>query len=691
MWRIGVDIGGTFTDVAIVNEATGALGIAKTATTPRDFGQGVLEGLKDAISEYGIDADKVGLLSHATTIVTNALLEEKGATAALITTRGFRDVLELRRSARADLYDLFQDPPSVLIPRHRRFEITERISSEGEIITPIAEQEISELINELKEIGVEAIAVTFLFSFLNGKHEQIIGERLRRAFPDIPIYLSSEISPEVQEFERTSTTSVCAYVGPLMKSYLNRLEGATSSLGLPKLHIMGSAGGALDVNEVLRMPAAVVESGPAAGVVAATLVGQQIGQPTLLSFDMGGTTAKACLIKDGEVETTFEYEVGGQASQNRWLHGTGHPVRVPVIDLAEVSAGGGSIAWVDPAGALRVGPFSAGAEPGPVCYRRGGDKPTVTDANLVLGYLDQGSLLGGRMSIDYDGAVAAIKKHVGAPLGLDVTGAASSIIRIVNNAMAEALRIVSVERGHDPREFGMVAFGGAGPLHAAALAEELGIPEVIVPPIPGGFSALGLVGTNIRRDYSRTLYVSLDEVAPDRLSVIWQEMESDARAKLVQAGMSNSDCEFKRFAGLRYSRQAYELSVPVADGAIDKKMIAAMQGDFHAKHKQAYGHANEKERVHLVTLRLTAIGKLPSLELKQQGRKADTSLKSVRKAWFANTGKVDCEVHDRARIAHGRIIAGPAVIESFDSTIVVPPAWNATMTNKGFVRMERRV
>lgn len=690
MWRIGVDIGGTFTDVAIVDEATGKLGIAKTATTPQDFGQGVLNGLQDAIAEYGVVAENVGLLSHATTIVTNALLEEKGVKAALITTRGFRDVLELRRSARADLYDLFQDPPAVLVPRSCRFEITERISAEGEVVVPLAVDEIDGLIERIRAEKFEAVAVTLLFSFLNDAHERALGARLREALPNVPVFLSCEVLPEVQEFERTSTTAVCAYVGPLLKSYLSRLEDATKQLGLPRLHVMGSAGGVVDVKEALRMPASIVESGPAAGVIAAILAGNQIGETTLLSFDMGGTTAKACLIKDGEVETTSDYEVGGQGNQNRWLHGTGHPVRVPVIDLAEVSAGGGSIAWVDPAGALRVGPASAGAEPGPVCYGRGGTKPTVTDANLILGYLDQSSLLGGRMSIDLDAAIRAFDTHVGQPLGLQTTEAAAGVIEIVNHAMAEALRIVSVERGHDPREFGLIAFGGAGPLHAAALAEELDIPEVIIPPIPGGFSALGLVGANIRRDYSRTLYASLETIDPGQIEAVWSEMEKDAHTMLELAGVDAANREFSRAAGLRYARQAYELNVASTDAKANKETLAALTRDFHAKHQLTYGHHNPSEPVQLVTLRLTATGKLPPLQLVQQSENSGTSLKGRRKAWFRSTGYVECEIHDRGRIAHESAVSGPAVIESFDSTIVVPPAWNARVTKEGFVRMGRK-
>ena len=512
-WRIGVDIGGTFTDVALIDDASGAIGVAKVPTTPRNLAEGVLSALDIAMQRYGIAAADVGLLSHATTVVTNAILEEKGARAALITTRGFRDVLELRRSARSDLYDLFQDAPATLIPRRRRFEITERIGADGAVVTPLAEGEIDGLIAELKAARVEAVAVSLLFSFLNPDHERRLGARLRAALPGVPIYLSSEVLPEIKEFERTSTTAVCAYVGPILASYLEKLEGATRSKNLPSLYVMASNGGVLEAAEAVAMPAMAVESGPAAGVVAAALVARQIGR-NLLSFDMGGTTAKASLIRDGQYETTPDYEVGGGASGNRWMHGTGHPIRVPVIDLAEVSAGGGSIAWVDRAGALRVGPKSAGAEPGPVCYGRGGTEPTVTDCNLLLGYLDKGSLLAGDLPIDSAAAEAAVARKLAEPLGVDVRTAAAGVIDIVNNAMAEALKIVSVQRGHDPREFTLAAFGGAGPLHAAALASELGIAEVLCPPIPGAFSALGLVGTDLKRDYVRTVYTTTAAADP---------------------------------------------------------------------------------------------------------------------------------------------------------------------------------
>ena len=368
-WRIGVDIGGTFTDVALVEGTSGRIGVAKVPTTPGDLAEGVLSALKLAMKRYEVVPADVGLLSHATTVVTNAILEESGARAALITTRGFRDVLELRRSARSDLYDLFQDPPAMLIPRRRRFEITERVGADGIIVTPLAENEIDGLIEALKTARVDAIAVSLVFSFLNPEHERRIGALLRAALPDVPVYLSCDVLPEIKEFERSSTTAVCAYVGPILASYLERLEQVTRNSALPPIYVMGSNGGILEAAEVIAMPAMAVESGPAAGVVAAALVARQTGRLDLLSFDMGGTTAKASLIRGGRYETTPEYEVGGGSSMTRWMNGTGHPIRVPVIDLAEVSAGGGSIAWVDRAGALRVGPKSAGANPRPRLLR----------------------------------------------------------------------------------------------------------------------------------------------------------------------------------------------------------------------------------------------------------------------------------------------------------------------------------
>jgi N-methylhydantoinase A len=691
VWRIGVDIGGTFTDVAVVEEASGYIGVAKVLTTPGDLVEGVLHALQSAMSRYDVMDAEVSLLSHATTVVTNAILEKKGARSALITTRGFRDILELRRSARANLYDLFQDAPATLIPRRHRFEISERIGADGKIATPLAESEIDELIAALKSTRVDAIAVSLVFSFLNPVNERRLGARLRAALPDVPVYLSSDVLPEMREFERTSTTAVCAYVGPILASYLARLEEAARSQKLPPLYLMGSNGGILEADEAIAIPAMAVESGPAAGVVAAAaLVARQTGRQNLLSFDMGGTTAKASLIRDGRYDTTPEYEVGGGSSMTRWTSGTGHPVRLPVIDLAEVSAGGGSIAWVDRAGALRVGPTSAGADPGPACYARGGIEPTVTDCNLLLGYLDKQSLLGGDLPIDHAAATAAAHTRLAKPLGIDTRTAAAAVIDIVNHAMAEALKIVSVQRGHDPRDFVLAAFGGAGPLHAAALASELGIVEVVCPPIPGAFSALGLIAADLKRDYVQTLFIAADTADPAVLEAAFLALEKKGCAMLDRAGIAPESRRFERAVDARYERQSYELTIPVPPHSIDQTSFQKIAEAFHSRHLQTYGHDNRTEPVKIVNVRVAAIGMIPPLMIRDipvdVGAEA---IKSRRQLWFRGTGQVDAPIYDRRWMPLGLKVVGPAVIESLESTILVPPRWHASVTEDGFVVLTR--
>ncbi len=685
-WRIGIDIGGTFTDVALVEEETGHIAITKLLTTPYDFGQAVIDGIRQGLDANRIDPSDVSLLSHATTVVTNALLENKGARAGFIATRGMRDILELRRSSRADLYDLLQDAPAVLVPRRWRFEITERIDAQGEVVTPLAEEELPALIEAIRDAGLQTIAVSFLFSFLNDTHERRVGEVLRAALPGVGVYLSSEVLPEIREFERASTTAVCAVVGPVLASYLDRLQGAISRLGLPKLHVMGSSGGVFDIAEGLRMPAMAVESGPAAGVIAASLAGRQLQRPNLISFDMGGTTAKASVIASGAVSVTAEYEVGGSGHANRWMHGTGHPIRVPVIDLAEVSAGGGSIAWVDPGGALKVGPHSAGAAPGPAAYGAGGTQPTVTDADVVLGYLDREALLGGALRIDLAATERAIDAAIAQPLALTVSEAAARIVEVVNSNMAQALRIVSIERGHDPQEFSLIAFGGAGPVHAISLAEELQIPEVIVPPAPGAFSALGLVASDLKRDYSRTLYADLGSIDPERVAEVIAGMEQAGREMLRSARVPPERQVLLRQADVRYRRQAYELTVPIADGEMTRAKLDDLAEEFHRRHEQTYGHANRSERVQLVNLRLTALGKLPDLVLAQRADAASAKARS-RDVWFADTGFVSTSVHWRDGLTSGTHIFGPAIIEAMDSTTVIPPGWQARVDELGYLRL----
>jgi N-methylhydantoinase A len=431
-----------------------------------------------------------------------------------------------------------------------------------------------------------------------------------------------------------------------------------------------------------------VESGPAAGVIAASLAGRQLARPNLISFDMGGTTAKASVIVNGEVSVTAEYEVGGSGHANRWMHGTGHPIRVPVIDLAEVSAGGGSIAWVDPGGALKVGPHSAGAAPGPACYGAGGTLPTVSDADVVLGYLDPEALLGGALRVDLAAAVRAIETEIARPLGLTVPEAAARIVEVVNGNMAQALRIVSIERGHDPQEFGLIAFGGAGPVHAVALAEELQIPEVIVPPAPGAFSALGLVASDLKRDWSRTLYADLANIDPARVDDVIAGMERAGRSFLRAARVPVERQVLVRQADVRYRRQAYELTVPIADGAITLATLDDLAEAFHARHEQTYGHANRSEGVQLVNLRLTALGRRPDLVLAQRPDAASARTRS-RDVWFGGTKFARTPVHWRDGLTADTKIAGPAIIEAMDSTTIVPSGWQARIDELGYLRLSR--
>ncbi len=573
------------------------------------------------------------------------------------------------------------------MPRRDRYEITERIDAQGEVVTPLAEAEVPALVAALRDSGVRTVAVSLLFSFLNVAHERRLGALLRAALPDVRVFLSCEVLPEIREFERASTTAICAYVGPILESYLTRLQQAVSQAGMPALHVMGSSGGVVDIAECLRMPAQAVESGPAAGVIAAALAGEQLDEKQIISFDMGGTTAKASVIVDGEIAVTADYEVGGAAHAKRWNGGTGHPIRVPVIDLAEVSSGGGSIAWIDPGGALKVGPRSAGALPGPVAYGKGGTLPTVTDANVVLGYLNPTALLDGALPIDRDGAEQAVVTHIAGPLGLTAIEAASRIVDVVNANMAEALNIVSVERGHDPREFAMIAFGGAGPVHALALASGLSVPRVIIPPAPGAFSALGLVASDLKRDYSRTFYTDLAAIDLDRFARAIAAMEQEGMAMLEAASVPAEARSLKRFADVRYRRQAYELTVPVADGPVTQATLVALAEAFHQKHLRTYGHANAEEPVQIVNLRLTATGRRPGLTLRQPPTIA-AAAESKRDVWFPDLGMTPTRVVRRDGLAPGTHVIGPAIIESLDSTVVVPPGWDVRVNPEGFLIAE---
>ena len=683
--RVGIDIGGTFTDLAVVDENTGATSVIKVPSTPADYASGVIDGLNTVGDGRGI-----GFLSHATTVVTNAILESKGARTALVTTRGFRDVLEIRRQARAELYDMFQPAPQILAPRHLRLEITERVDAQGRVTTPLALDELDPLIAFLQAHHVEAVAVCLLFSFLNPDHERAIGNALRTRLPGVRVFLSSEVLPEIREYERTSTTTVCAYVAPILESYLNTLTNFLEEREYPPLYLMGSRGGVLTVDEGLRMPAALVESGPAAGVVASAALGDQLGVPDLISFDMGGTTAKASLIEGGQVTVTTDYEVGGSGSQRRrWLQGTGHPIKVPVVDLLEVSAGGGSIAWVDDGGGLHVGPHSAGASPGPACYGAGGTDATVTDADLVLGYLNPERFLGGDMILHPNLASDAVQRSVGNRLGLDPLAAAQGIIDIVNSGMADAVRKITIERGHDPRSFTLVAFGGAGPVHAGRLAQELDIGTVIIPPNPGAFSALGLVSTDLQRDYVRTVHQPLTPDVVPQAQSMYAQLEEEAHDMLARSGVAPALWEIRPSMDLRYSYQAYELTIPVSSDEVSHDGLPSIAQRFHRAHQNVYGHHSPHQTVQLVNLRIVAVGKLLRNYVVSEGPERPGPLSQAalgtRQVHFHETNLTPCPVYARHLLPTNTPIPGPAILEEPSSTVVVYPGQEAEATRWGTV------
>lgn len=690
--RLGVDIGGTFTDLAVVDEDTGEQTTYKLSSTPSDYSAAVIEAIKTLSIEHGIAPSSLSFLSHATTVVTNAILESKGARAALITTDGFRDILEIRRQSRAKLYDIFQPAPQVIIPRHLRLEVTERIDAYGDVYKPLDESELARIVAFLKAHEVKAVAVSLLFSFLNPVHEQAIGEVLRRELPDVRTFLSSEVLPEMREYERTSTVAVCAYVAPVLEGYLNRLNDFLATDEYPSLYLTGSSGGVFNVEEGLRVPAMLTESGPAAGVTATVALGNVLGLNQLISFDMGGTTAKASLVNNGEVSVTTEYEVGGSGNVRRWLQGTGYPIKVPVVDLAEVSAGGGSIAWLDDAGGLRVGPQSAGASPGPACYGLGGESPTVTDADAVLGYLDPSHFLGGRMALSLDDASKAIEKTVGEPLGLDLMQAAQGIVDIVNSNMADAIRMISIERGHDPREYSLVAFGGAGPVHAGRIGEELGIKKVIIPPNPGVFSAMGLVCTDLKRDYVRSLYTLMAEDGVDeQMRQVRDEISAEARDMLARSGITEENWEFRYSLDMRYGHQAYELTVPVEDSEIEEEALDAIAERFHAQHFSTYDYNAPDEPIQLVNLRVSAIGKFSADFIASRGHSANggesINPRSEREVYFKESGIIPCPVYDRGELCTGAEIQGPAVIQESSSTVIVYPNQSAAATEFGTIEI----
>ena len=686
-YRLGVDIGGTFTDIALIDEATGQIYTGKVSSTPQDPSGGFMEAVQRLLAKQQIAAQDVAYIVHGTTVATNAIIESKVAPTGFITTEGFRDMLEIARQIRPTLYDLQFEKPRPLVPRHRCFGVPERLDAQGQVLTPLDEDALRQVANKLRDEGVESIAVCFLHAYANPAHERRAGEIIAEVFPEAVVSLSAEVAPEFREYLRASTTVINSCIRPVVARYLQRIEDRLAQAGIAaELLVMQSSGGVYTFAAARQKPVYMVESGPAAGVIAAAHLGQAQGYDQVISFDMGGTTAKAGLIQGGTPNVTKDYEVGTTAQSGVGAtRGAGYPIRTPVIDLVEIGAGGGSIAWVDPGGILRVGPQSAGADPGPACYGQGGMQPTVTDANLVLGRLNPSYFLGGEIALDPTAAQRAIEQHCAQPLGMDLVEAAHGIVEIANTAMVNALRLVSVQRGYDPRDFALVAFGGAGPAHANRLAALTDIPVAIIPQSPGTASALGLLVTDLKHDYATTLIQRLDQVAPHALEQTFRELEAQGRETLGREGMAEAAMEFRRQADLRYVGQSHELTLPLTTEALGPAQLEQLLEQFHRTHDRAYGFSAPGEDVELVSVRLSAIGQIAKPALAPLAKAAgEATAKGQRPVYFAESeGYVDCPVYDRYALGAGAVVRGPAIIEEIDSTTVVHPQYQVRVDDVG--------
>lgn len=669
-YRFGFDIGGTFTDFVLVNETTGDIHSYKTLTTPHAPAKAVLEGWHALTQD--IDTAKVASAIHGTTLITNALIERKGAKTALLTTKGFRDVLEIGKEMRYDIYDLLLTLPEPLVPRPWRFEASERLNAQGEVVTPLDREALEPIRQQLQDAGVEALAVCFLHAFTNPAHEQAAAQ----AFVDagLSVSLSHQVAPEIREFERMSTTVCNAYVQPLTERYLNTLQDKLQDAGFKhQLYLMLSSGGVSTAQTAQAFPVRLVESGPAAGVLAAIYYGQLTGNRDLVSFDMGGTTAKMCLVKDAKPTVSDTFEI---ARVHRFKRGSGLPVKVPTIELIEIGAGGGSIARVDELGLLKVGPHSAGADPGPACYGLGGNKPTVTDANLLLGYLNPDFFLGGRMSLDVNAAERALREHVAEPLGLELADAAHGIYRVVNESMISATRVHVAERGADPRRLKLMAFGGAGPLHACAIARALKMAGFVCPAKAGVASALGFLTAPASFEFARTL---MGKLSQDRLAEVedaFAGLAAEGRQTLSDAGVPEGDMVFTRQANLRHVGQGHDIVVTLPSENLTKVDLERdLKPRFYQAYETIYGHAHRHLDLEMTTCRLTASGPVPNVKLQETAvGQADASVanKGSRPAYFAEAGGfVDTALYDRDKLQAGMRFLGPAIVEERDSTAVI--------------------
>jgi len=689
--RLGVDIGGTFTDAVMMEESTGEIRLIKMSTTPQDPSIGFMNVIQRVLRESRVPAADISYNVHGTTIATNTIIEGKGARAALIATEGFRDVFEIARQIRPKLYDIFCDKPKPLVPRYLCFEVPERLDFAGKVLRPLDEQTVRTVARAIRKEGVETVVVCLLHSYVNPIHERRVGEILREELPGVFVSLSSDLCPEMREYFRASTTAINAVVMPVITRYLGRLEESLSEIGVGAgLHLMTSSGGIMSSQVARREPVHLIESGPAAGVIAAAHLGRLLGMENVISFDMGGTTTKAGLVERGLPKIAPHFEVGSAAVAANTA--SGYPVRTPVVDLVEIGAGGGSVAWLDPGGGLRVGPLSGGADPGPACYNKGQQDPCITDANLLLGRINPDYFLGGEHKLYPELAERAVTT-LASRLGMSAIQAANGIIEIANANMAGAIRLISVQRGFDPRDFVLVAFGGAGPMHANALAAQLNIPKVLIPMSPGVTSALGLLVSDVKHDYVQAHMRPMASVNLQQIDGIFEELESRAWQVLDSEGVRATDITYHRYLDMRYVGQSYELRVEAPARKLQANDAARLNAAFFREHERAYGYAATTEPTEVVNLRMSAIGSItrPKLRILDRGElDSAAGIKAERDVYFSESGgMVRCKVYDRYRLRCGNRVTGPAIVEEIDSTVVIHPGYHADVDVYGNILIQK--
>ena len=686
--RVGADVGGTSTDIVLVDADRG-LTLRKLPSTPDDFGRAVVDGLSNLLQTDATNPRDIGDVVHGTTVATNTILEFKGALTGLLTTRGFRDVLEMRRLRVPRLYDLFWDKPRPLVERALRLEVDERIDHTGQVLVPLDLGQVERVAEQLVALGVQAIAVSLLHSYANPAHEQAVGELLRRRWPHLSVSLSHEVLPIIREYERTSTTVINAYVQPLVAHYVQSLRKQLDSvdIGAPLL-IMQSNGGIMSDDAAAIKPAYIVESGPAAGVIASVGLARRLGIDNVITFDMGGTTAKASVVEHGIPDFTSEFEVAaGISLSSKLSSGGGYALSVPFIDLSEVGAGGGSIVWLDPGGAPKVGPQSAGAIPGPVCYAKGGTQPTITDANVILGYINPTALLDGAMPIDAEAARRVMQDQVATPLSLSLLDAAFGVHQLANASMISAVKAVSTQRGRDPRKFTLFAFGGSGPVHAAGLARELEIGCIVVPRAPGFFSAFGLLAADLEHHAVRTFLRRTATLDLDELDHAFDALEQRCRADLGRDDLQPAQVQVERWLEMRYVGQAFELPVRAQAGGFEPSHIAQFEQDFHRLHERTYGHRTDNV-MEIVNLRVVC--RVPTAETATPPPPTNgaVAVRSSRPAYFGpEYGELETPVIRRESLT-SEATSGPLIIEEYDATVVVPPGCNAARDELGNIVIE---